>query len=63
MADAYEFTADKGIIDWDAYPRGYRGRKQKCIDPGNVVIILASMLFIVADGYLESQLGGRGWLV
>lgn len=34
MADAYEFTKDQGIIDWEAYPRSYQGRKNKCSDPG-----------------------------
>ena len=34
MADAYEFTKEQGMIDWEAYPRGYRGRKNKCVDPG-----------------------------
>lgn len=34
MADSYDFTKDKGIIDWDAYPRGYQGVRNKCADPG-----------------------------
>lgn len=37
MADAYEFTAKNGIISWDDYPRGYKGRKNRCKDPGNNV--------------------------
>ena len=30
MADAYLFTKDKGIVNWEDYPRGYQGRKTKC---------------------------------
>lgn len=30
MADAYDFTKVNGIMDWDAYPRGYQGRKNTC---------------------------------
>ena len=37
MADAYDFTKVHGIIDWDAYPTGYRGRKNKCADSNTFV--------------------------
>ena len=35
MADAYDVIAEKGILEWDDYPRGYMGTKQyRCSDPG-----------------------------
>ena len=37
MADAYEVTADRGIINWSDYPRGYSGRNYICSDPGSKV--------------------------
>ena len=36
MADAYNFTKDNGIVDWNAYPKGYQSRKTKCQNPSGV---------------------------
>jgi len=30
MLDAYNWTAQNGIVHWDDYPRGYVGKKKKC---------------------------------
>ena len=30
MADAYEFTKQQGIVDWEDYAHTYQGRKTKC---------------------------------
>ena len=37
MADAYEWTAQHGIVNWSDYSRGYQGRKNRCNDPGSKV--------------------------
>ena len=38
MFDAYEQTAEHGVIGWDDYPSSYLGYKQRrCHDPGNSV--------------------------
>ena len=33
MADAYDWTAENGIVNWDDYSRGYQGRKNRCNNP------------------------------
>ena len=52
MADSYEFTKEHGIVDWDAYPRGYQGRKNKCSDEA----IPKSNRFRNAEGHEEDMI-------
>lgn len=33
MLDAYAFTRDNGIIDWNEYPSGFLGRGAHCYPP------------------------------
>ena len=30
MLDAFDWTKENGIVDWDAYPRQYIGMKSRC---------------------------------
>lgn len=36
MTDAYFWTIDHGIVEWNDYAREYKRTSYKCKEPGNV---------------------------